>query len=183
MKGLWALAIVGTAAAIAAQAPPQPPTFRTEANYVRVDAYPTRNGAPVADLTRDDFQIFDNGQPQAIEQFERIEIRAAGPQDARIEPNTVRESRAMLDNPRARVFVIFLDLYHVDVAASRNIRRPLANALEQMIGAEDLVGVMTPEMSPNDISFARKTTTVDGILERYWYWGERDRLNAVDPED
>src|SRR4051795_1601867 len=83
------------------QNPPQP-TFRTEANYVRVDVFPTRNGAPVADLTRDDFEILDNGQPQAIEQFERIEIRAAGPQDSRIEPNTVRESRALLGNPRAR---------------------------------------------------------------------------------
>ena len=25
-----------------------PPTFRTEANYVRVDIYPTKDGAPVA---------------------------------------------------------------------------------------------------------------------------------------
>jgi VWFA-related protein len=189
VRGLAACAIVAAAAAVIAQAPTSPasqpprPTFRTEANYVRVDAFPTRNGAPVTDLTRDDFEILDNGQPQTIEQFERIEIRAAGPQDTRIEPNTVRESRAMLDNPRARVFVLFLDTYHVDVAASRNIRKPLVNALDRALGPEDLIGVMTPEMSPNDIAFARKTTTIDGLLERYWHWGERDRLNAVDPED
>src|SRR5499427_2585462 len=101
-------------------APPQP-TFRTEANYVRVDVFPTRDGAPVTDLTRDDFEVLDSGQPQTIEQFERVQIRAAGPQDTRVEPNTVAESRAMLDNPRARVFVLFLDTYHVDVAASRAI--------------------------------------------------------------
>src|SRR5262249_53474713 len=99
------------------------------------------------------------------------------------EPNTVRESRAMLENPRARVFVLFLDTYHVDVAASRRIRKPLVDALDRVIGADDLIGVMTPEMSPSDIAFARKTTTIDGFLERYWHWGERDRTNLVDPED
>jgi VWFA-related protein len=51
-----------------------------------------------------------------------------------------------------------------------------------MIGPDDLVGVMTPEMSARDIAFARKTTTIEGLLSRHWYWGERDRLNAVDPE-
>jgi len=159
------------------------PTFHTEANYVRVDAYPTKNGAPVADLTREEFDILDNGQPQAIEQFERVVIRSAGPQESRIEPNTVAESRSMLESPRARVFVLFLDTYHVDVAASRQIKRPLTEWLDHLLGPDDLIGVMTPEMSPRDIAFARKTTTVEGFLEKYWYWGERDRGNPVDPED
>src|SRR5207247_10524991 len=63
---------------------PPPPTFRTEANCVRVDVYPTRNDAPVVDLTRDDFEVLDNGAPQKIEQFERVVVRAAGPQESRI---------------------------------------------------------------------------------------------------
>ena len=33
-----------------AQNQPPPPTFRTEANYVRVDVFPTKDGAPVTDL-------------------------------------------------------------------------------------------------------------------------------------
>jgi VWFA-related protein len=178
-----------------AQAPAQPqqppeqpaasqtPTFRTEANYVRVDAYPTRNGTPVTDLTKDDFEIFEGGKPQRVEQFERIQIRAAGPQETRVEPNTVAESRSMLENSRARVFVLFLDTYHVDTAASHRIRKPLVDALDRVIGQDDLVAVMTPEMSPTDMAFARKTTTIDGILTRYWHWGERDRMIPPDPED
>ena len=61
--------------------PPPQPTFRTEVNYVRVDVYPTRDQMPVTDLTQDDFEVFDNGTPQKIEQFERVVIRAAGPQE------------------------------------------------------------------------------------------------------
>ena len=162
--------------------PPQP-TFRTEANYVRVDVYPTRDAAPVPDLRQEDFDVLENGVAQKIEQFEHVVIRAAGPQDARVEPNTVAESRSMAENPRARLFVVFLDTYHVDIAASHNIRRPLVEALDRVIGQDDLVGVMTPEMSARDITFARRTTTIDGFLTRYWHWGERDRMNPRDQED
>ena len=166
------------------QPPPQPqPTFRTEANYVRVDAYPTRDDVPVADLTQAEFEVLDNGTPQKIEQFERVVVRAAGPQETRIEPNTVRESQAMLENSRSRVFVVFLDVYHVGVEGSHNIRKPLVDALDRVIGADDLVGVMTPEMSARDVTFARKTTTIDGMLTRYWYWGERGQLLSKDPEE
>src|SRR5262249_52300706 len=153
------------------QTPPPPqqpqPTFRTEANYVRVDAYPTRNGAPVMDLTREDFEILEGGQPQRIEQFERIEIRGGTPESARIEPNTVAESRAMAESTRGRIFVVFLDTYHVDVGGSHRIRQPLVTALNDLIGPDDLVAFMTPQMSARDLAFARKTTTIEGMLARY----------------
>src|SRR6267143_2153794 len=71
--------------------PPPQPTFRTEANYVRVDVYPTKDGAPVADLTQADFEVLESGALQKIEQFEHVVIRATVPQDLRIEPNTVLE--------------------------------------------------------------------------------------------
>lgn len=184
---------VVTSAAIAAgvragtapgqQPSPQPPTFRTEANYIRVDAYPTRNGAPVTDLTRDDFEIIEAGQPQTIEQFERVQIRAANPQESRIEPDTVAASRAMAESTRGRLFVVFLDTLHVDVGGSHAIRRPLVNALDRLIGPDDLVAVMTPEISARDVAFARRTTTIEGMLARYWNWGERDRINPPDPRD
>ena len=165
------------------QQQPAQPTFRTEANYVRVDVYPTKDGAPVTDLTQQDFEVLENGTPQKIEQFERVQIRAAGPQETRIEPSTVAESRSMAENPRARLFVVFLDTYHVDIGASHNIRKPLIDALDHVIASDDLVAVMTPHMAATDLTFARKTTTIEGFLTKYWYWGERDRGLPADPVD
>ncbi|HEX7137616.1 MAG TPA: hypothetical protein VF219_07210, partial [Vicinamibacterales bacterium] len=158
------VALLALVAIVHAQDQPRP-TFRTEANYVRVDAYPTKGGAPVDDLTRDDFEVLENGQPQKLEQFERILIRGHIPQEARREPNTIEEGRQAAQDPRARVFVLFLDTYHVDVAASRQIRRPLTEMLDRMLGADDVIAVMTPEMSPRDMAFARKTTTIAGFLD------------------
>jgi VWFA-related protein len=187
VAGVAALAFLCFGAFGPSQGPPdQPPrpTFRTEANYVRVDVFPTRNGAPVGDLTQEDFEVIESGAPQRIEQFEHVIIRAAGPQDPRVEPNSVAESRSMLEDRRARVFVLFLDTYDVEVEGSHNIREPLVDALDRVIGQDDLVGVMTPEMKASDITFARKRTTIDGVLTRYWTWGQRSRLiRDADPEE
>src|SRR4026208_281290 len=165
-----------------AQDQPSPPTFRTGANYVRVDAYPTRNGEPVTDLGSADFEILEDKAPQRIEQFEHVVIRSAGPQETRREPNTVAESRQAALDPRARVFVLFLDVSHVEMTASRAIRTPLIEALDRLIGQDDLIAVMTPQMSARDITFARRTTTIEGFLSRYW-WGERDGANFTNPID
>ena len=73
----------------------------------------------------------------------RVRARAGGRatcrRRTRREPTSVAESRAMLENPRARVFVLFLDYYHVDVGGSRNMRDTLVNALDRFLGPEDLV--------------------------------------------
>ena len=183
-RALPAAALLGVAALAQTPTPPPQPTFRTEANYVRVDAFPTmKDGTPIADLTQADFEILEGGVPQQIEQFEHVVIRAAGSQDARMEPNTVRESLAMAQSSRARLFVVFLDTYHVEIEGSHAIRKPLVDALERLIGQDDLVGVMTPEMSARDVTFARRTTTIEGLLSRYWHWGERGRMMVRDPQD
>src|SRR5262245_41562481 len=100
------VAATGLASAGREQQDQNQPTFRTEANYVRVDAYPTAGGAPVMDLQRDDFEVIEDGAAQRVDAFEHVLIRGYTPQQDRAEPNTVAESRAMVENRRSRVFVL-----------------------------------------------------------------------------
>ena len=86
--------------------PQQPPIFRTEANFVRVDVYPTQGGKPVLGLRAADFEVLEDGKQQAIETFEYVSVSPAGPQSQRSEPNTVGASRQLAANPRNRVFVL-----------------------------------------------------------------------------
>ena len=55
--------------------------------------------------------------------------------------------RRAAQDPRARVFVLFLDPRHVDLKGSMQVRRPMIDALNTLIGGDDLIAVMTPEMS------------------------------------
>jgi VWFA-related protein len=174
------IAAVAAGLTLAAQAPLPQPTFRTEANYVRVDVYPTRDGAPVTDLTAADFEVVEDKIPQKVEQFEHIVIRSAGTQEGRPEPNTVAESLAAIQDSRARVFVLFLDSKHVELGASRQIGRPMIDTLNRLIGPDDYVATMMTGMSARDITFARRTTSIENVLKRDW-WGGRDRLIFDDP--
>ena len=150
--------------------------FRAEANYVRVDVFPTLNGQPIGDLAQADFEVLEDGVPQTIQTFEHVVVRGPGPDAFRREPTSVSESREMVESGRARLIVIFLDTYHVDYAGSHRMQRTLVNLLNRVVGPDDLFAVMTPEMSAKDISFARRTETLEGYLSRYWFWGQRDKF-------
>jgi VWFA-related protein len=162
--------------------PPRQPTFRSEANYIRVDAFVTRDGVPIEDLTAADFEVLEDGVPQKIEAFEHVRVVPAGPQVTRIEPNSQQNANQMAADPRARIFVVFLDVDHVPVEGSYRLKSALATMLSQMLGAEDFIGILTSRHSPSDLILARKTALLEEQLEKYWYWGRRD-TTVLDPDE
>jgi VWFA-related protein len=178
--------VAGLSRGDAQEAPPAgqaQPTFRVEANFVRVDVFPTLDGKAVRDLTAADFELLEDGVPQKIETFEHVDVRGGGPQETRREPNTVQEGRAAAEDPRSRVFIVFLDTYHTGVVGSHRMQRAIVTLLDRILGPDDLFGVMTPEMSVTDITLARRTVTTAGMLSKYWTWGRRDRITDRDPEE
>ena len=160
-------------AVAAAQHDPQQPTFRTGTNYVRVDVYPTRKGQPVLGLTAEDFELLEDGVPPRIEAFEHVQSLPSGPQETRREPATQRESLHEASNPRSRVFVIFLDGPNVTVGGSHGIKEPVIRLIDRIVGPEDLVAIMTPEMSTSQLVLARKTVVLGQQLRENWAWGTR----------
>ena len=105
----------------------QPPVFRAGANFVRVDVYPTADGKPVMDLKQEDFEVSEDGVPQKVETFEHVVIQApTALERARApEPNTVAQSREMVAESKARLFVLFLDTYHISREGAMNSRAAL----------------------------------------------------------
>lgn len=178
-----ALAQSGAAPQPAQGQPHQPPPpFRTEANFVRVDVYPTRDGKPVQGLQAEDFEVFEDGEPQVVQSFEHIVISPAGPEAQRAEPNTIEESRQLAANPRNRVFILFLDTPHVSVEGGWHAREPLIRLIDRILGPDDLVGVMTPRMSAADVVLARKTEVIASGLRVRWPWGQRGTLEKDETE-
>ena len=72
----------------------RPPTFRTGAHFVAVDAYPTQDGKAVTGLTINDFELFEHGKPQVIDRVEFIEHPELTPLAERRDPiRSARDSR------------------------------------------------------------------------------------------
>ena len=173
--------LAAAAGAIALAQEPQRPTFRLEANYVRVDLYASLGDQVVQDLRQDEIELLEDGVPQKIEAFEHITIRPAGAQENRVDPASPSRSAAMAGDPRARVLVLFLDTFHVQLDGSHNMRQPLVSLLDKAIGEDDLVGLMHPRMSARDLTLGQKTTVISRLVTEEWTWGEKQRDTALDP--
>jgi VWFA-related protein len=161
----------------------QPPVFRAGANFVRVDAYPTVGGKPVMDLKQEDFELSEDGVPQKVDTFEHVVIQAPTVLDrARApEPNTVAQSREMVAESKARLFVLFLDTYHISREGALNSRAALTRFLYGALGPDDLIAVTTPELPVGAVTFARRTESIEAMLERFWRWSRRGALAEYDP--
>jgi VWFA-related protein len=146
----------------------QQPTFRTGINFVRVDAIVTDGkGNPVPDLTANDFEVLEDGKPQAIESFRFIKIDGAVPA-AGVGPIRTRadEERAAA-NDDARIFVFFLDDYHVRLGNSMAARKPLVEFVQNNLGPNDLVAVMYPLAPLDSVGLTRDHQSVIRMLENF----------------
>src|SRR5438876_5206448 len=90
---------------------PLPPlTARVEVKVVNVDVAVTdAAGRPVTNLTRDDFEVFEDGKPQKVANFYVIENSGV---KAKAEP--VSSSPTMTPDPFRRKFVLLVDNNYID---------------------------------------------------------------------
>jgi VWFA-related protein len=129
-----------------------------------VDISASRDGKSVDDLQASDVELLEDGVPQTIDAFEHVQVGAPG-------------------SARARVFVIFLDTYNTEIEASSSQRLPLIKVLDRLIAQDDMVAVMTPEMSPSDMIFGRKATVLSNIMQSDWAWARRGGTERRDQKE
>jgi VWFA-related protein len=166
----------GQAEAAAPQAPPQTgeaqtqPTFRTGINFVRVDVIVgDRKDEPVTDLSQKDFELFEDGKPREIEQFSLVRTDG-NPRPGAPPPRAIRnaaDEEIEASREDTRVFVIFLDDYHVRRANSISIREPLKRFVQNQLRPNDMVAVMYPLTPVTVMSFTRNHNTILTAVERF----------------
>ena len=158
------------------------PRFRAGTNLVRVDAYVSLNGTALTDLKAEDFVVYEDDRPQAIENFQLITARASVPQAPVTEATNTQDMRQNVADA-ARVFTFYFDRLFVSLDGSYRAQKPIVDTLERLIGPDDLVGVMTPEMSPSSITYSRRTASVERMVTDGWHWGKRDSRMPQTPQE
>ncbi|HEY8534903.1 MAG TPA: VWA domain-containing protein [Vicinamibacterales bacterium] len=147
---------------------PQQPVFRADINFVRVDVIVTdKQGRPVEDLTADDFEVFEDGKPQAIESFQFFRI------DRLTETTPSRPIRSTFDEeseaqrPDVRLFGIFLDDYHVRRGNAMRTRQFLADFVRNNLAPQDMVGIMYPLTPIDTVVMSRNHEATARALEQF----------------
>ncbi len=190
---LAAVAALAVAAALAApslrgagrQQPPQgqqqpPPTFRAGVRLVRVDVSVfSKNDQPVSDLTAADFEVSEDGVPQKVEtaQFVRLDGQPHRGDETSLAIRSREHGLAEAARDDVRVFVIFLDDYHIDrtPAVTIPLRRELTTFISRF-QPTDLIAIVDP-LTPGDaIAFTRSLGDLTAIVQ-----GFEGRHNEIFP--
>jgi VWFA-related protein len=149
-------------------APSQQPTFRTGINFVRVDAIVSdRQGNPVVDLKQTDFEVLEDGKAQTIESFRFVKVYGTAPIETRRAIRTRADEETAAANEDARIFVFFLDDYHVRLGNSMASRKPLVDFIQNNVAANDLLAVMFPLTPIDGVTLTRDHQSVIRTLERF----------------
>lgn len=130
-----------------------------DVSVVNVDVYVTdRRGNPVTGLTRDDFELFVDGRPEPLTNFyavpgggastsaaEGIPVARPSNQTPRETPGAaISESEATPETQRLWM-VIYVDNWNLDPLARNRVFRQLREFLNDTVGAEDQVMVVSYE--------------------------------------
>src|SRR5690606_914024 len=114
----------------------QAPTFRSSASLIEVDVIVRgRDGASVAGLTADDFEIYEDGVRQDVQQFYVVED--AGDRTLARETFIASGGRQP-----TRVFVFLFDQDHLSVDAMFRLKRAAEAFIDEGLGPTDVAAIV-----------------------------------------
>jgi VWFA-related protein len=148
-----ALAVVGLATGYWLLAPAvsaQQPTFRAGVTMVSTDVIPRDDkGRFVSDLTRENFTVLEDDQPQKIESFTvvrggRVYNLLAPPSGpAANEGLVLPTTKPRVDDTAGRVLLIFIDDLHFEPELTPHVRKVMQQIGDTLIHEGDLVAVVS----------------------------------------
>jgi VWFA-related protein len=107
------------------------PTFRSSAAVIEVDVIVRGDNGFVHDLTADDFEVFEDGRPQVIQQFYLVSRAPGGAGSA-----DAGSRRA------ARMFLLTFDLDHLSADALARLKAAAETFVTNELGPVDVAGVV-----------------------------------------
>ena len=119
-----------------------PPTFRSNIDFVSVDAIVTeRDGRPITDLREADFQLFEDGKPQRIEHFKVVHVSRFADADSRpIETSSDEAREAARDD--VRMFVIAISQMAFDCPNIGKVKEAIRGFMRAHLYPSDIVAVV-----------------------------------------
>jgi len=128
----------------------QQPTFRAGVTLVTTDVIARgERGQFVSDLTRENFTILEDGQPQRIESFVMVQggrnynLLTPAPPAASPDGLVLPQSRPRNDDATGRVFLILIDDLHFEPELTPHVRRLIRTIVDTLLHEGDLIGVVS----------------------------------------
>jgi VWFA-related protein len=157
LSGL-AVAAQSSAPTQAPEAAAQQPTFRSDITLVTTDAIPRdKDGRFLADLTKDDFRIVEDGVEQRLESFVMVHggrtFNLLTPPPPPVQEGIVLPpSRRPADTADSgRVLIIFIDDLHFQAELTPHVRRIVQQIVDTLLHEGDMVAMVSSGPSAIEI--------------------------------
>jgi len=127
----------------------QQPTFRSGVTLVTTDVIARgERGQFVADLTRDNFTVLEDGQPQKIESFVMVQggrnYNLVTPSAAATPEGIVLpQAKPKAADANGRVFVILIDDLHFEPELTPHVRQLIQTIVNTLLHEGDLIAVLS----------------------------------------
>src|SRR6476620_2960316 len=129
----------------------QQPTFKAGVTLVTTDVIPRdQNGRFVANLTKDDFTILEDGEPQQVASLLLVQggrvFNLLQPTSAAAVPEGLvlpSAKRAVTDDAPGRVIVILIDDLHFEPELTPHVRRLIQTIADTLVHDGDVVTVLS----------------------------------------
>jgi len=158
-------------------------TFKVEINYVEVDAVVMdREGRFVADLAREDFEVFEDGKRQSVASFGLIDIPLEKPDAPLFAPRAAEPDVATNERPfDGRVYVLVLDDLHTEAGRTPLVRAAARRFIETQMGANDVAAIITIRGTAASQEFTANKRLLAAAIDRFSGKSLRSAtLNRVD---
>jgi VWFA-related protein len=119
-------------------------TFKADVNFVELHAVVTdERGNPVRDLSKDDFEVFEDGKLQKPSVFSLVDLPIEHPVTPPFALQPVESDiRSTVRSFDGRLYVLVLDDLHTSALRSQLVRDAARRFLQQYVGANDLAAVV-----------------------------------------
>jgi len=145
----------------------QQPTFRSSVDLVTIDVVATTaNGAPVHDLTAEDFELLEDGVPQAIQTFQFVDL--SGTSEIRPLPPGLASNEV----EPGGLFVVVLDELGLQVDDVSQARRVAERFFKETLLPNDYVAIVRSGVDSGFFLTSDRTLALQtipqtrGLLER-----------------
>ena len=151
----------------------QVPTFQSKVNLVLVPVVVRdKNGRPVANLTKDDFQLFDKGQRQAIGSFSAIERTKEAPNSTPAAAATAAVSgpaiSAIGNNRPGRSIVYLFDDLNIRFTAMADVRDAAIRYFKNNLAEGDRAAIYTFSGNPTLEFTSDREKLEDAVSRLRW---------------
>jgi VWFA-related protein len=174
MKGFWsALLLLGLTAALVAQtaAPDQAPTFRVQVDLVTNDVIVRDDrGNFVADLRKDDFEIYEDGVKQDISSMTVVTggrvTNVLAPPPAPPPEGIILPPTRQVNDVSGRIFVFFVDDLHLQFDNTGRVRELFKKISKTLVHDGDMFGIVSTGPSSLSIDMTYDKTRLDEAIKK-----------------